>query len=124
MTDGLLPLDRPAPGEVLTAFGSRLSRAVPLDELLLELAEALRRGLVLEAAEVWTGYGGLFERTTSAPDRGWASLSLDPAEESVIAAAGVSGPAWLEVWLPGLLEGRQTAHSESPRWPRRETSSG
>ena len=106
MAGGLLPVERPAPDEVLAALGTRLSRALPLDELLLELAESLRRGLVLEAAEVWTGYGGLLERTTSAPDRGWASLSLDPAEESVIAAAGVSGPAWLAVWLPALLERR------------------
>ena len=103
----LLPVERPPSGDVLTAFGSRLSRAVPLDALLLELAEALRHGFQLEAAEVWTGSGGALERTTSAPDRGWASLSLNAAEESVIARAGVSGPAWLDVWLPPLSEGRE-----------------
>ena len=101
------PVERTAAPDVLTTFGSRLSRAVPLDELLLELVESLRGGLALEAAEVWTGSGGLFERTASAPDRGWASLSLDAAEEEVIAAAGVSGPAWLEVWLPALIDGRE-----------------
>jgi signal transduction histidine kinase len=103
----LLPNQRPTTTEELAAFGSRLTREVPLDELLLELAQALRRGLVLESAEVWTGSGGLFERTASAPDRGWASLSLDAAEESVMAAAGVSGPARLAVWLPAVLEGRE-----------------
>ena len=101
------PVERTGEPDVLTTFGSRLSRAVPLDELLLELVESLRGGLALEAAEVWTGSGGLFERTASAPDRGWASLSLEAAEEEVIAAAGVSGPAWLEVWLPALIEGRE-----------------
>ncbi|MGH2824661.1 MAG: GAF domain-containing sensor histidine kinase [Thermoleophilaceae bacterium] len=106
VAESLLPAASPPTGDVLTAFAGQLSRAVPLDQLLLELAEALRRGLLLEAAEVWTGSGGLFERRTAAPDRGWASLSLDAAEESVIAAAGVSGPAWLGVWLPALLEGR------------------
>jgi signal transduction histidine kinase len=106
VAESLLPAESPPTDGVLTAFAGQLSRAVPLEQLLLELAEALRRGLVLEAAEVWTGSGGLFERTTAAPDRGWASLSLDAAEESVVAAAGVSGPAWLEVWLPALLEAR------------------
>ena len=107
IADRVLPAERTATPDVLTTFGSRLSRAVPLDELLLELVESLRGGLALEAAEVWTGSGGLFERTVSAPDRGWASLALDAEEEEVIAAAGVSGPAWLEVWLPALIDGRE-----------------
>ena len=102
----LLPTEREAPGEVLRALGSGLSRAVPLDELIVELAESLRTALVLDATEVWTGSGGLLERVTSDPERGWASLTLAPAEESVVARAGVSGPAWLEVWLPALLEDR------------------
>lgn len=102
----LLPAERQESGEVLQALGTRLSSALPIDELLLELAESLRRDLALEVAEVWTGSGGLLERKTSDPDRGWASLSLAPAEEAVIARSGFSGPAWLAVWLPALLEGR------------------
>jgi signal transduction histidine kinase len=102
----VLPNEPEAPGEVLRALGSGLSRAVPLDELIVELAESLRRALVLEAAEVWTGSGGLLERVTSDPERGWASLTLAPPEESVVARAGVSGPGWLQVWLPALLEDR------------------
>jgi signal transduction histidine kinase len=96
-----------APSEVLRALGAGLSRAVPLDELLLELTESLCGSLELEAAEVWTSSGGLLERTASGPARGWASLVLTPADEAVIARAQVSGPAWLEVWLPALLEGRE-----------------
>ena len=103
----LLRGEREEPGEVLRALGTRLSRALPLDELLLELVESLRGGLRLEAAEVWTGSGGLFERSMSDPDRGWASVSLGSTEHEVVARAGVSGPAWLAVWLPALLEGRQ-----------------
>jgi signal transduction histidine kinase len=102
----LLPTEREAPGEVLRALGSGLSRAVPLDELIVELTESLRTALALEATEVWTGSGGLLERVTSNPERGWASLTLAPAEESVVARAGVSGPGWLEVWLPALLDDR------------------
>ena len=104
--DHLLGSRREAPGEVLSALGAGLSRAVPLDELLLELAESLRRSLELEAIEVWTSSGALLERTTSDPARGWAALSLTPTEQSVIARAGVSGPARLAVWLPGLVDGR------------------
>jgi signal transduction histidine kinase len=101
------PADREAPSDMMRALGLRLSRAVPLDELLLEVSEALRRGLALESAEVWTGSGGLLERTTADPEREWASLSLSAAEESVIVRAGVSGPAWVSVWLSALLEGRR-----------------
>ena len=63
-----------APDEALRTFGSRLSRAVPLDELLLQLAESLRKSLGLVAAEVWTGTDGRLERAVSDPDRGKAGI--------------------------------------------------
>jgi signal transduction histidine kinase len=100
---------RDSPGEVLRTLGSRLTSALPLDELLLQLAESLRRTLVLEAAEVWTGSGGLLERSVSDPEVGRTSLILTPAEEAVVARAGVVGSAWLRMWLPGLLAGREQA---------------
>jgi signal transduction histidine kinase len=105
-TGRVLPARREPPGEMLRALSARLSRATPLDELLLELAESLRRGLRLESAEIWTGSGGLLERAASAPDRGWGSLTLAPSQEAVVARAGVSGPGWLAVWLPELLDSR------------------
>ena len=49
--------EREAPDAVLRTFGSRLSRAVPMDELLLQVAESLRKTLALSPAEVWTGSG-------------------------------------------------------------------
>ena len=101
--------ERSAPDEALRTFGTRLSRAIPLDELLLQLAESLHKTMVLQAAEVWTGSEGLLERAASVPDRGPARLTVDPAEASVLARAGVSGPAWLAIWLPRLLDGRQDA---------------
>src|SRR5437016_5787846 len=94
---------RPPPDDVLRTFGSRLSRSVPLDELLLQMVESLRRTLSLRAAEVWTGSNGLLERTVSVPELGAARVSLNASEEPVVARAGVSGPAWVEVWLPALL---------------------
>ncbi|HUI03552.1 MAG TPA: hypothetical protein VLZ77_08415, partial [Acidimicrobiales bacterium] len=60
--------EREAPDAVLRTFGSRLSRAIPMDELLLQVAESLRKTLGLQAAEVWTGSGGHLERTVSVPD--------------------------------------------------------
>jgi signal transduction histidine kinase len=101
--------ERSAPDEALRTFGTRLSRAIPLDELLLQLAESLHKTMALEAAEVWTGSEGLLERAASVPDRGPARLTVDPAEAPVVARAGVSGPAWLAVWLPRLLDGRHDA---------------
>jgi signal transduction histidine kinase len=98
--------EREAPDEVLRGFGSRLSRAIPMDELLLQLAESLRKTMALSGAEVWTGSEGLLERSVSVPDRGAARLAVSPTERPVVARAGVSGPAWLSVWLPSLLEGR------------------
>jgi signal transduction histidine kinase len=98
-----------SPGEVLRSFGSRLTSALPIDELLLQLAESLRRTLVLEAAEVWTGSGGLLKRSASDPEAGRAGLILTSAEEAVVVRAGVPGSAWLSMWLPRVLAGREEA---------------
>ena len=99
--------ERESPDEVLRTFGSRLSRAVPLDELLLQVAESVRSTLGPHSAEVWTGSDGELQRTVSVPDAPVANLALSPGEEAVVARAGVSGPAWVKVWLPQLLRGRE-----------------
>jgi signal transduction histidine kinase len=99
--------ERGSPDEVLHTFGAGVTKAISLDELLLQLAEALRRTLALTSAEVWTGSSGLLQRTASDPDVGSASLILDAAERTVIERAGVVGPAWLGTWLPSLLTGRE-----------------
>jgi signal transduction histidine kinase len=101
--------ERHAPDEALRTFGNRLSRAIPLDELLLQLAESLHKTMALDAAEVWTGSQGLLERVVSVPERGPARLMVGQAAAPVVARAGISGPAWLAVWLPDLLAGRQDA---------------
>jgi signal transduction histidine kinase len=99
--------EREAPDQVLKTFGSRLSRAIPLDELLLQVAESLRKTLSLSTAEVWTGSEGRLDRAVSVPDAPVTRLVLGPDEEAVVARAGVSGPAWVRVWLSGLLSGRE-----------------
>jgi signal transduction histidine kinase len=99
---------REAPDEALRTFGSRLSRAIPLDELLLQLAESLRKTMALTSAEVYTGSGDVLERAVSVPDAGPRSILVTPRERSVVTRAGVSGSAWATVWLPALLDGRES----------------
>jgi signal transduction histidine kinase len=99
---------REAPDEVLRTFGSRLTRAIPMDELLLQLAESLRKTMSLASAEVYTGSGEVLERTASVPDLGPGSMVVSPRERPVVTRAGVSGTAWASVWLPSLLQGRET----------------
>ena len=94
-----------APDEVIRTFGSRLTRALPLDELLLQLAESLKKTMDLSHAEVWTRNGGQLECSVSVPGRDHDDVDLAPEEETVIARAGVSGPAWIGVWLPSLVAG-------------------
>jgi signal transduction histidine kinase len=101
--------EREAPEEALRTFASRMSRAVPMDELLLQLAETLRKTMALTSAEVWTGTDGAYELAVSVPDREAPRLSLGTDERSVAARAQVSGNAWLSVWVPALLDGRGEA---------------
>ena len=84
--------ERHAPDELLRSFGSRLTRSLPLDELLLQLAESLKKTMALEAAEVWTRAStGRLERAVSVPERGRAVLTIGAAEESVVVARGRVG---------------------------------
>ncbi len=98
---------REAPDEVLRTFGSRLTRAIPMDELLLQLAESLRKTMSLTSAEVFTGTGEVLERTASVPDLGHGSIVVSPRERPVVTRAGVSGTAWASIWLPALLKQRE-----------------
>jgi signal transduction histidine kinase len=100
---------REAPDEALRTFGNRLTRAIPMDELLLQLAESLRKSMALTSAEVYTGSGDVLDRAVSVPDAGPRSLLLTPRELPVVTRAGVSGSAWASVWLPALLDGRDSA---------------
>ncbi len=98
---------REAPDEVVRTFGSRLTRAIPMDELLLQLAESLRKTMTLTSAEIYTGMGEVLERAVSVPDLGPASLVISQRERPVVTRAGVSGTAWASVWLPALVAGRE-----------------
>jgi signal transduction histidine kinase len=100
---------REAPDEALRTFGSRMTRAVAMDELLLQLAESLRKTMALTSAEVYSGSGEVLERTVSVPDAGRRSIIVGDRERPVVTRAGVSGNAWASIWLPALLDGRPRA---------------
>jgi signal transduction histidine kinase len=93
---------REAPDEVVRSFGSRMTRAIPMDELLLQLVESLRKTLTLTSAEIFTGNGDVLDLAVSVPDRPSRSIQISREEKTVIARAGVSGNAWASVWLPSL----------------------
>ncbi len=97
------------PDDVVKTFSSRLTRAVTMDELLLQFIESLHKSMVLTSAEVFTGSNEVLERSASIPDRGAGTLHIGPKELPIVARAGVSGNAWTAVWLPPLLAGRDHA---------------
>jgi signal transduction histidine kinase len=98
--------ERHRPDDAVRTFSGRMSRAVPMDELLLQLAESLRKSMALRSAEVWTGAAGTLELAVSVPDRPVRRLSLRGEEVGVATRAHVQGNAWLQVWMPSLLEDR------------------
>jgi signal transduction histidine kinase len=98
-----------APDDVVRTFSSRLTRAVTMDELLLQLTESLHAAMTLTSAEVYTGSQEVLERHASIPDRGPGTLHIGPQEHAVVARAGVSGNAWTAVWLPAVIAGRDQA---------------
>jgi signal transduction histidine kinase len=105
-TRALFGARRP-PEEVVRTFGDRASRGTAADELLLELAESLRRTLGLATAEVWITRANSIERFASSPERGHAAVTVEPAERDVLVRTGVAGRAWLALWAPGFLDGRE-----------------
>lgn len=93
----------------LETFGARMTRAVPMEELLLQLAETLKATIAPLGAEIWTAAESGLDLTTSVPERPRPRLELGPEERDVVAHARVGGNAWLGVWLPALLSGREAS---------------
>ena len=90
--------------QVVTTFGARMSRAVPMDEVMLQLAESLRATLAGGGAEIWVGADGLLSRAVSVPTRPAAQLRLGEQERVVVGRARIGGLSWASVWLPDLLD--------------------
>jgi signal transduction histidine kinase len=95
--------ERVSPDEALRTWGMRLTRAIPLDELLLQLAETLRKSMQLRSAQVWTGAEGHYEVAAMVPHRQVEAYTVGDKEQAVVCRAGVSGGTWLDIWLPGFV---------------------
>ena len=101
--------EQQAPEESLRTFGQRMTRAIPMDELLLQLVESLRKTMRLASAEVWTGVDGRYEVAAGVPHRRAEPLAVGTKERPIVARAGVSGGTWLDIWLPDLVVGRNSS---------------
>ncbi|MFN2561642.1 MAG: histidine kinase [Jatrophihabitans sp.] len=102
--DRLIGATDPSTDEVVSGFGARMSRAVPMDELMLQLVESLRASVAPAGAEIWTGAGGALARTVSVPSRGAERIELSEQDRIVVGRARIGGPSWTAVWLPTLAQ--------------------
>ena len=82
--------ERVSPDEALRTWGARLTRAIPLDELLLQLAEALRKSMQLRSAQIWVGADGRYEVAAMVPHRTVKPFIVGEKERAVVSRAGVS----------------------------------
>ena len=113
MTRALLSIvhhERTSPDALARTFASRMSRSVPLEELVLQAAESMREGLRARAVEVWRLADGTLQPWLGDPDPNRAPIALGSVTPSAIVQAGLSGHGWLDVWLPEMLQGRQDAY--------------
>ncbi len=101
--------EQQAPEESLRTFGQRMTRAIPMDELLLQLVESLRKTMRLASAEVWTGVDGQYLIAAGVPHRQADPLLVGAKERPIVARAGVSGGTWLDIWLPALTADRESS---------------
>ena len=104
LSDAVIGERDPSTEEVANAFVGRMSRAVPMDELLLQLAESLRATVPGTVAEIWTGSEGNLTRAVSVPNRPAERVLLTESERTVVGQARIGGRAWAGVWMPALVD--------------------
>jgi hypothetical protein len=103
------------------SFASQLSRGVPMDELLLQLVEALHDTFKLDSAELWLCEDDRLTLAASEPPRQRRPITITAAEQSIAANARVSSAAWAKTWLPraaGWHRGPEPSRgADQPRRP-------
>jgi signal transduction histidine kinase len=92
----------PSRAEVVSGFVARMTRAVPMDELMLQLVESLHETIAPAGAEIWTGTDGVLTLGVSMPARQAEKMQFGEQERVVVGRARIGGPAWTKVWLPAL----------------------
>jgi signal transduction histidine kinase len=102
--------ERQAPSDLARSFSSRMSRSVPLDELVLQAAEGLRGSMRLRSAEMWILTDGSLRPWIGDPGIDRPAVPLAGMDPATVVQAGLSGHGWLQVWMPSMLEGREDAY--------------
>jgi signal transduction histidine kinase len=102
--------DRAAPADLARSFSSRMSRSVPLDELVLQAAEGLRSSLRLRSAEIWIVSEGSLRPWIGDPGIDRPPVPLGGMDPATVVQAGLSGHGWLQVWMPQMLEERERSY--------------
>jgi signal transduction histidine kinase len=98
-----------SPGDLARTFGSRMTRAIPLDELALQGAEALHGALSLRRVELWVPGGDELRPWIGDPPIEREPVPMGGVEPVAVVQAGLIGHGWMKVWLPELLDGRDDA---------------
>ncbi len=102
--------DRMSADDLARGFTSRMSRAIPLDELVLQAAETMRSSLHVRAVEIWRLSGDVLQPWLGDPDLRRSPVPLSGVAPAAVIQAGLSGHGWMQVWLPPMLEGREDAY--------------
>ena len=102
--------DTAAPADLARSLSSRMSRSVPLDELVLQAAEGLRTSLGLRAAEIWLLTEDTLRPWIGDPEIHRPPMPLGEVEPGGVVQAGLSAHGWLQVWMPQMLEGRERSY--------------
>jgi signal transduction histidine kinase len=109
LTRGLAMGEAPGSIAALRGFPSRMTRAVPMDELLQQLVELARDAFGLRSAEMWQLRDGRLEVTATVPHRSRPPVAVTPAQLPALSRSGLAGGSFVELWLPGLADGRSAA---------------
>ena len=88
--------------ELLEQFSRRLAGTIPIEDTLEQLAESLRPACAAAAAEVWRWDGSSLRLAAASPGRVGAPIDVDADRAALLGRAGVSGPGWVDEWLPAL----------------------
>jgi signal transduction histidine kinase len=86
-----------------------MARAVPMDELLQQLVELARDAFGLRSAEMWQLRDGHLEVTATVPHRTRPAVAVTAAQRPALSRSGLAGGSFVELWLPGLADGRSAA---------------
>lgn len=94
--------------DVLRAVVGRDSSELPDAEALIDLAAALRRQVAASVVEIWRAddLGRLVPAAAVPGPAPTEPIDVGAASTRTLRAAGVVGRAWMELWLPALLDDR------------------